>query len=141
MTKDEILALIDSAIAGQGTNVDGGGQLATILKGIVNAIPEVGGFIAKTATVTPEQLDEIFSALWIDFDNIRYYPCPFAAVAARLSHPDLGKENDGIWTIGLWQTADLTLDEYGVVNTGSFLILVKDAIGDDEFEYYFQLLY
>ena len=40
MTKKEILALIDREIAGQGTNVDGGGALAQVLKGIINNIPE-----------------------------------------------------------------------------------------------------
>lgn len=41
MTKEEIKALISSAIAGHGTNVDGGGQLPNILNAIVDAIPEV----------------------------------------------------------------------------------------------------
>ena len=35
MTKDEIKTLIDTKIAGQGTNVDGGGALATILNAIL----------------------------------------------------------------------------------------------------------
>lgn len=43
MTKEEIKTLIDTKIAGQGTNVDGGGALATILNGIVDAMPEGGG--------------------------------------------------------------------------------------------------
>lgn len=43
MTKEEIKALIATAIAGQGTNVDGGGQLPNILNAIVDAIPEGGG--------------------------------------------------------------------------------------------------
>lgn len=42
MTKEEIKALIATAIAGQGTNVDGGGQLPNILNAIVDAIPEAG---------------------------------------------------------------------------------------------------
>ena len=40
MTKEEILAMISEKIAGQGTNVDGGGALNDILKGIVGLIPE-----------------------------------------------------------------------------------------------------
>lgn len=43
MTKEEIKALIDGKIAGQGTNIDGGGALATILNSIVDALPEGGG--------------------------------------------------------------------------------------------------
>lgn len=45
MTKEEIKALIATAIAGQGTNVDGGGQLPNILNAIVDAIPEGGGVL------------------------------------------------------------------------------------------------
>ena len=40
MEKTEILALIDKAIKGQGTNVDAGGALATILEGIMDSIPQ-----------------------------------------------------------------------------------------------------
>lgn len=43
MTKEEIKALINAKIAGQGTNVDGGGALATVLNEIIDAIPEGGG--------------------------------------------------------------------------------------------------
>lgn len=39
MTKQEIKALIEKGIAGQGTNVDGGGYLSKILDAIVDAIP------------------------------------------------------------------------------------------------------
>lgn len=35
MTKDEIIALIDAKIAGQGTNIDAGSALPGILKGIL----------------------------------------------------------------------------------------------------------
>lgn len=39
MTKEEIKAAIAEGIAGQGTNVDGGGYLPKILDAIVDAIP------------------------------------------------------------------------------------------------------
>ena len=40
MTKEEIKAAIAKGIAGQGTNVDGGGYLPKILDAIVDAIPD-----------------------------------------------------------------------------------------------------
>lgn len=43
MTKEEIKTAIAKGIAGQGTNVDGGGYLPKILDAIVDAIPEGGG--------------------------------------------------------------------------------------------------
>lgn len=66
MEKTEILALIDKAIKGQGTNVDAGGALATILEAIVEAIPsyvveikdaEINSFISE------ERYEEINGAL------------------------------------------------------------------------------
>ena len=43
MTKDEIKALVNGTIAGQGSQVDIGGKLAKILNEIIDAIPEGGG--------------------------------------------------------------------------------------------------
>ena len=43
MTKDEIKALIAAKIAGQGTNVDAGSVLPTILNGIIDLIPSGNG--------------------------------------------------------------------------------------------------
>lgn len=40
MTKQEILALINAKIAGQGTNIDAGSALPGILSGILDLIPE-----------------------------------------------------------------------------------------------------
>ena len=40
MTKEQILALIDAKIAGQGTNIDAGSALPEILSGILDLIPE-----------------------------------------------------------------------------------------------------
>ena len=40
MTKDEIKALIAAKIAGQGTNVDAGSVLPTILNGIIDLLPD-----------------------------------------------------------------------------------------------------
>lgn len=42
MTKEEIKALVNSAIAGQGNQVDAGGALPGIINAIVDAIPEGG---------------------------------------------------------------------------------------------------
>lgn len=43
MTKEEIKALVAGKIAGQGTMVDAGGALPTILNEIIDLIPEGGG--------------------------------------------------------------------------------------------------
>lgn len=43
MSKEEIKALIAAKIAGQGTQVDLGGALPSILDAIVDALPEGGG--------------------------------------------------------------------------------------------------
>lgn len=43
MTKDEIKALVAAKIAGQGSMVDVGGGLPTILNEIIDLIPEGGG--------------------------------------------------------------------------------------------------
>lgn len=51
MTKQEIKDAIVKGIAGQGTNVDGGGYLPKILDAIVDLIPE-GGAVAPEATIT-----------------------------------------------------------------------------------------
>lgn len=61
MTKQEIKEAIAKGIAGQGTNVDGGGYLPKILDAIVDAIPEGASPIAPTPAIT------IRSA---DFENI-----------------------------------------------------------------------
>lgn len=51
MTKQEIKDAIVKGIAGQGTNVDGGGYLPKILDAIVDLIPE-GGAVAPKPTIT-----------------------------------------------------------------------------------------
>lgn len=51
MTKQEIKDAIVKGIAGQGTNVDGGGYLPKILDAIVDLIPE-GGAVAPKSTIT-----------------------------------------------------------------------------------------
>lgn len=43
LTKEQIVALINAKIAGQGSAVDVGGALPAILKGIIDVIPEGGG--------------------------------------------------------------------------------------------------
>lgn len=52
MTKEQIKALIAANIAGQGTQVDLGGALPTILEAIIDAIPEGGNepYIVQGAT-------------------------------------------------------------------------------------------
>lgn len=42
MTKEEIKAIVAVKIAGQGTNVDGGGALSGVLNAIIDTIPESG---------------------------------------------------------------------------------------------------
>lgn len=51
MTKQEIKDAIVKGIAGQGTNVDGGGYLPKILDAIVDLLPE-GGAVAPKSTIT-----------------------------------------------------------------------------------------
>lgn len=66
MTKQEIKEAIAKGIAGQGTNVDGGGYLPKILEAIVDAIPEGGAspvapeptIIINTGTETFENKNE-----------------------------------------------------------------------------------
>lgn len=87
MTKEEIKALIATAIAGQGTNVDGGGQLPNILNAIVDAIPEAGmpkpkyfltreivdgqehtyQEVASVLGITEDEVENIFNADCIGF--------------------------------------------------------------------------
>lgn len=87
MTKEEIKALIATAIAGQGTNVDGGGQLPNILNAIVDAIPEAGmpkpkyfltreivdgqehtyQEVASVLGITEDEVEKIFNADCIGF--------------------------------------------------------------------------
>lgn len=45
MTKEEIKTAIAKGIAGQGTNVDGGGYLPKILEAIVDAIPSTSPLV------------------------------------------------------------------------------------------------
>lgn len=52
MTKQEIKEAIAKGIAGQGTNVDGGGYLPKILEAIVDAIPEGASPVAPEPTIT-----------------------------------------------------------------------------------------
>lgn len=58
MNKEQIKALVASKIAGQGTQVDLGGALPTILDAIVDAIPEGGGgnepYIVQGASVSAD---------------------------------------------------------------------------------------
>lgn len=52
MTKEEILALINAKIAGQGTNIDAGSALPEILSGILGLIPD------GALTTSPQELTE-----------------------------------------------------------------------------------
>ena len=53
MTKQEILALIDAKIAGQGTNIDAGSALPEILSGILGLIPDTKDFEVITVSSFP----------------------------------------------------------------------------------------
>ena len=55
MTKDQIQALIDGKIAGQGTNVDAGGALAAILGELAAAAAPIE--VTDITKLTAEQLD------------------------------------------------------------------------------------
>ena len=57
MTKDQIQALIDGKIAGQGTNVDAGGALATILGELAAAAVPIE--VTDITALTGDQLDAL----------------------------------------------------------------------------------
>ena len=57
MTKEQILALIDAKIAGQGTNVDAGGALAEILSAIAGAAAPIE--VTDITALTAAQLDAL----------------------------------------------------------------------------------
>lgn len=81
MTKQEIKDAIVKGIAGQGTNVDGGGYLPKILDAIVDLIPE-GGSVAPKPTITtayPETIEnvtltEAATALNVRIDDVDAIP-------------------------------------------------------------------
>lgn len=89
MTPEEIKTLIDQKIAGQGTMVDVGGALPTILKEIVDMAGQGGGgAFVPLAITTPEEAttgtkEEVATALGItqqDIDDI--FDSKIAAVKA-----------------------------------------------------------
>ena len=55
MTKEQIFALINAKIAGQGTNVDAGGALAEILSALAGAAAPIE--VSDITKLTAEQLD------------------------------------------------------------------------------------
>ena len=57
MTKEQIQALIDGKIAGQGTNVDAGGALAAILGELAAAAAPIE--VSDITALTAEQLDAL----------------------------------------------------------------------------------
>ena len=57
MTKEQIQALIDAKIAGQGTNVDAGGALAEILSAVAAAAAPIK--VADITKLTAAQLDAL----------------------------------------------------------------------------------
>lgn len=57
MTKDQIQALIDGKIAGQGTNVDAGGALAAILGELAAAAAPIE--VSDITALTGDQLDAL----------------------------------------------------------------------------------
>lgn len=58
MNKQEIVALINAAIAGQGSQVDISGKLPAILSSIVDLIPEVGNTPLVVKSVLYYSLEE-----------------------------------------------------------------------------------
>lgn len=79
MTKEEIQALIDAKIAGQGSAVDIGGALPAILSGLVELIPESPILVfeknffdnlekadaAREMGITEEQLDGLMNGKYV----------------------------------------------------------------------------
>lgn len=57
MTKEEIFALIDAKIAGQGTAVDAGGALPAILKAAIGGAMPIE--VADITALTDDQLDAL----------------------------------------------------------------------------------
>lgn len=98
MTKQEILALIDAKVAGQGNQLDLGGGVVEALKEIVNAIPEGGlspvlpeptvrisnltdfsgqteDFVTVQLSTTVEKLRNIYKQLVVGVGNYETYVC------------------------------------------------------------------
>lgn len=65
MTKDEIIALIDAKIAGQGTNIDAGSALPEILNGILDLASGDVVRITGTLPVTAIGVEAAANALGI----------------------------------------------------------------------------
>ena len=70
MTKEEILSAISGTIEGQGNQVDVGGKLADVLKGIVDLIPEPGADVVMIEVLSfsgeSESEEEVLARLEID---------------------------------------------------------------------------
>lgn len=77
MTKDEIKALVAAKIAGQGSMVDVGGGLPTILNEIIDLIPEGGGGGIEPYILKNQVFDSEEGVLLIA-------PEDFAAIVERL---------------------------------------------------------
>lgn len=65
MTKEEIIALIDAKIAGQGTNIDAGSALPEILKGILDLAGGETLVIPGEIPVGTKSIQEIAAGLGI----------------------------------------------------------------------------
>lgn len=59
MTKEEIIALIDEKVAGQGNNIDAGSVLPRILKGILDLAVGGGTEVSDITTLTDSQLEAL----------------------------------------------------------------------------------
>ena len=70
MTKEEILSAISGTIEGQGNQVDIGGKLADVLKGIVDLIPEPGADVVTIEVLSfsseSESEEEVLARLEIN---------------------------------------------------------------------------
>ena len=71
MTKEEIKAAIAKGIAGQGTNVDGGGYLPKILDAIVDAIPSTSPLVVHEFDGTFESYKDEYNVDDSYFNKLR----------------------------------------------------------------------
>lgn len=94
MTKDEIIALIDAKIAGQGTNIDAGSVLPKILKGLADLIPAKdqipvvtinGKLVSGFIEITNEQEEALFWTPILQFNGL-FYPVMSSLTQAQKEH-------------------------------------------------------
>lgn len=123
MTKEEIKALIDAKIAGQGSAVDAGSALPTILNGILELATQSGpvswefNLIRNEPYTTWESINmtqEIYDAIIngaIDLINIKWYFEGGVGIPLQMpSHNDAGVIDVRNGFSGSWCSKVLTFD-------------------------------